>query len=262
MPNLKVRLREVSSESGHFYSTENNENPTSLQIIFSVQSPEYKMTALNNKNIDRAADTYSESEERINIISHAAGILFSVAALFMLVKKAMTYGDIWHIISFPVFGITLILLYTASTLYHFAKDAEKRRRLKIVDHAAIYLLIAGTYTPYTLVTIHGTTGWIIFGISWGSAFTGIVLKIFFTGRYKTVSTVLYIAMGWIIIFALKPLLANLPLPGFIWMIAGGVSYTVGAIFYSIRKIKFNHAIFHFFVLGGSILQFISVIIYV
>ena len=207
-------------------------------------------------------DAYPESEERINVISHAAGIIFSITALLMLVRKAMAHGDIWHIISFPVFGITLILLYTASTLYHFAKDAEKRRRLKIFDHAAIYLLIAGTYTPYTLVTIHGTIGWIIFGISWGSAFTGLILKIFFTGRYKTASTALYIAMGWIIIFALKPLIVNLTIPGFIWMIAGGVSYTIGAIFYSIRKIKFNHAIFHLFVLAGSILQFISVILYV
>ena len=137
-----------------------------------------------------------------------------------------------------------------------------RKRLKIFDHAAIYVLIAGTYTPFTLITLNGTIGWVIFGVSWGMALIGIILKFFFTGKYKSISTLMYILMGWMIVFAIKPLIDSLALEGLNWLIAGGVSYTIGAVLYSIEKIKFNHAIFHIIVLIGSFCHFISVFFYV
>ena len=205
---------------------------------------------------------YSSIEEKINILSHASGFILSMVALVLLVRHAALHGDVWHIVSFSIFGSSLILLYAASTFYHGAKKPELRNRLKVFDHASIYVLIAGTYTPFTLVTLKGPIGWAIFGISWGLALTGIILKLFFTGRYNLVSTIMYVLMGWIIVFAIKPLINNLPPEGLRWLVAGGISYTVGAILYSIKKIKFNHAIFHVFVLTGSFCHFMSVFFYV
>ena len=205
---------------------------------------------------------YSPIEEKININSHAIGFILSVVALVLLVAHASMHGDVWHIVSFSIFGTSLIILYAASTFYHSAKKPELRKRLKIIDHASIYVLVAGTYTPFTLVTLNGKLGWLIFGISWGLALTGIILKLFFTGKYNLISTSMYVFMGWVIVFAIKPLINNLPSEGFLWLLAGGISYTLGAIIYSIRKIKFNHAIFHMFVLTGSFCHFISVYFYV
>ncbi len=205
---------------------------------------------------------YSPIEEKINIISHSIGFILSIVALVLLVTHANLHGNVRHIVSFSIFGTSLIILYVASTFYHSAKKAKLRNRLKITDHASIYILIAGTYTPFTLVTLNGTTGWVIFGTSWGLALTGIILKLFFTGKYNLISTIMYVLMGWVIIFAIKPLINNLPLNGFLWLLAGGISYTIGAILYSIKKIKFNHAIFHVFVLIGSFSHFMSVFFYV
>ena len=205
---------------------------------------------------------YSPIEEKININSHAIGFILSVVALVLLVAHASMHGDVWHIVSFSIFGTSLIILYAASTFYHSAKKPELRKRLKIIDHASIYVLVAGTYTPFTLVTLKGKLGWLIFGISWGLALTGIILKLFFTGKYNLISTSMYVFIGWIIVFAIKPLINNLPPEGFLWLLAGGISYTIGAILYSIKKIKFNHAIFHIFVLTGSFCHFISVFFYV
>ncbi|MCH8873380.1 hemolysin III family protein [candidate division KSB1 bacterium] len=205
---------------------------------------------------------YSPIEEKINIISHAIGFILSIVALVLLVTHANLHGDVWHIVSFSIFGASLIILYAASTFYHNAKKPELRNRLKIIDHAAIYVLIAGSYTPFTLVTLNGTIGWVIFGTSWGLALTGIILKLFFTGKYNLISTLMYVFLGWVIIFAIKPLINNLPLEGLFWLFAGGMAYTIGAILYSIKKIKFNHAIFHVFVLMGSFSHFVSVFFYV
>ena len=205
---------------------------------------------------------YSPIEEKINIISHATGFILSVVALVLLVTHASLHGDVWHIVSFSIFGASLIILYAASTFYHSAKKPELRKRLKIIDHASIYVLVAGSYTPFTLITLNGTLGWVIFGSSWGLAITGIILKLFFTGKYNLISTSMYVFMGWVIVFALKPLINNLPSEGFLWLLAGGISYTLGAILYSIKKIRFNHAIFHMFVLTGSFCHFISVYFYV
>lgn len=205
---------------------------------------------------------YSPIEEKINIISHAIGFILSIVAFVLLVMHANLHGDVWYIVSFSIFGASLIILYAASTFYHSAKKSELRNRLKIIDHASIYVLIAGTYTPFTLVTLNGTIGWVIFGTSWGLALTGIILKLFFTGKYNLISTIMYVLMGWVIVFAIKPLINNLPLEGLLWLFAGGISYTIGAILYSIKKIKFNHAIFHMFVLMGSFCHFMSVFFYV
>ena len=205
---------------------------------------------------------YSPIEEKINIASHAAGLFLSIVALLFLVTYAVLDGTVWHLVSFSIFGLSLIILYAASTFYHSAENPAFRNRLKIFDHASIYVLIAGTYTPFTLVTLKGPIGWVIFGTAWGLALIGIILKLFFTGRYNLVSTIMYVLMGWIIVFAIKPLIHNLPVDGLRWLVAGGIAYTVGAILYSIKKIKFNHAIFHVFVLTGSFCHFMSVFFYV
>jgi len=205
---------------------------------------------------------YSPIEEKININSHAIGFILSLVASVLLVTHASLHGNVWHIVSFSIFGASLILLYVVSTCYHSAQKPELRRRLRIIDHASIYVLIAGTYTPFTLVTLKGPIGWTIFGITWGLALTGIILKLFFTGKYKLISTLMYVFMGWVIIFAIKPLINNLPLEGLLWLVAGGMAYTVGAILYSIKKIKFNHAIFHIFVFIGSFSHFVAVFFYV
>jgi hemolysin III len=205
---------------------------------------------------------YSPTEEQINVVSHGFGFILSITALVALEWKAIISRDIWHIVSFTIFGVSLMVLYAASTIYHNSKKPELRKKLNILDHASIYVLIAGTYTPYTLITLKGQTGWVIFGIAWGLALTGIILKLFFTGKYNILSTIMYVGMGWVIVFAIKPLIHNLPAEGLFWLFLGGLFYTLGAILYSIPKIKFNHAIFHLFVLAGSFSHFVSIMFYV
>lgn len=205
---------------------------------------------------------YSNLEEKLNVWSHAFGIFLSIIALVLLIIKAVQQDNIWMMISFPIFGVSLILLYLASTLYHASKEPQKRFKLKVFDHAAIYVLIAGSYTPFTLVSLNGETGWLIFSMVWVMAFTGIILKLFFTGRFKVISTAMYVLMGWLIVFYFQDLTASLHEKGVFYLILGGVLYTIGAILYSIKKIKFNHAIFHFFVLAGSFCHFLSIYLYV
>ena len=205
---------------------------------------------------------YTPTEETINVVSHAVGFFLSIVALVLLVVYASLYGGILHVVSVAIFGVSLVVQYAASTLYHNAKVPELRSRLKVFDHASIFVLIAGTYTPFTLITLAGTTGWVIFGIVWGTALSGIVLKLFFTGKYSVASTIIYVLMGWVIVFAIKPLIHNLPLNGLLWLFGGGVAFTVGAILYSIKRVKYNHAIFHVLVLVGNFCHFISVFYYV
>lgn len=205
---------------------------------------------------------YDVFEEKINIITHAIGLLLSIAALVLLIIHASSNGSARHIVSFTIFGASMILLYSASTLYHYSQTPNIRRKLNILDHASIYVLIAGTYTPFTLVTLKGALGWTIFGITWGIALVGVFFKLFYTGKYDKISTIAYVAMGWIIIFAVKPLIENLPLNGLYWLLAGGVFYTIGAVLYSIKNIKYNHAIFHIFVLLGSFSHFMAIYFYV
>ncbi|PID68636.1 MAG: hemolysin D [Flavobacteriales bacterium] len=205
---------------------------------------------------------YSKTEEKLNVASHAIGLVLSISALVLLMVKAATYGTATHIVSFAIFGTSLLVMYAASTFYHYVQKPNWRKRLNIVDHAAIYVLIAGTYTPFTLVTLSGWLGWTIFGIVWGIALVGVFFKLFYTGQYDKISTVAYVLMGWIIIFAIKPLVENFPVKGLVWIFGGGGFYTIGAILYSIKKIKYNHAIFHVFVLLGSFCHFMAVYFYV
>jgi len=205
---------------------------------------------------------YSPAEERLNIASHALGLVLSLCALIVLVWNASAIGNAWDVVIFGIFGLSLVLLYATSTLYHSATEPERRRKLRILDHAMIYVLIAGTYTPLALVTLNGSVGWLLFGTAWSMALTGITLKIFFTGRYQLMSTLMYLFMGWILVFAINPLFRNLSLEGLYWLLAGGLSYTVGAILYAIKSIRFNHAIFHVFVLAGSICHFVTVYAFV
>lgn len=205
---------------------------------------------------------YSQTEERLNVGLHAFGFLLSVAGLVALLLRANTLDSMRALLSFGLFGVSLVLLYSISTLYHSAQNPRLRSRLRIADHASIYVLIAGTYTPFTLLVLQGNVGWSIFAASWSMALAGIVLKLFYTGRFRLLSTLLYVFMGWIILFAMDPLLERFDGTGLVWLAAGGIAYTLGAILYSIRRLPLNHAIFHLFVLLGSVCHFVAVYFYI
>lgn len=204
---------------------------------------------------------YEPLEEKLNVLTHGFGILASILALVLLVDKSYSFDNSIHSISLIIYGLSLVILYTASTLYHSAKDLKLRTRLNIFDHASIYVLIAGTYTPITLIALGGDIGWWICGINWSLAFMGIIYKLFFTGRFDTISTIIYVLMGWLIIVAINPLIEGLGNEGTLWLFLGGIAYTAGAVLYSIPKVKYNHAIFHVFVLIGSFCHFISIYYY-
>ena len=208
-----------------------------------------------------ANSTYSPAEELINVYSHAVGAVLSIIALALLILRSIQETGILPLVSFTIFGASLVMLYITSTVYHNCKTPQLRSRLRIFDHVSIYVLIAGTYTPFALITLQGMTGWLIFGISWGFAVTGSSLKLFFTGRFKLISTLMYIFRGWLILFVIKPLANNLVDAGMLWLVIGGISYSLGAIIYSIKRIPFNHAIFHMFVLLGSFCHFVAVYFY-
>lgn len=197
-----------------------------------------------------------------NSVTHGIGTLLAIAALVLLIVFAYIYGDVWHIVSFSIYGSTLVLLYLSSTLYHSAREPRKKYIFRIIDHSAIYLLIAGTYTPFLLVTLHGTGGWVMFGVIWGLALTGILYKIFFINRHVVISTFFYLVMGWLIVFSIHDLFMNLPPNGIILLAAGGLFYTLGMVFYAAREKLLMHAIWHLFVLGGSICHFFSILFYV
>ena len=205
---------------------------------------------------------YSKKEELANSITHGIGVALGVAALVILVVFASMQGDAWKIVSFSIYGTSLVVLYTASTLYHSFSSPKVKHYFKIMDHAAIYLLIAGTYTPILLVMLRGTLGWTMFGIIWGLALMGILFKLFFVNRFNVVSTIIYLLMGWLIIFAAKPMIDFIPEGALYWLLAGGLSYSFGVIFYLWTKIPYHHSIWHLFVLGGSICHFFAVLFYV
>ena len=202
---------------------------------------------------------YSEKEERLNIITHAFGLLLSVIGLPFLILKSLNLNGFWKPTSLIIYGLSLIVLYAASTFYHAAKNPRLRRKLNIFDHAAIYVLIAGTYTPFTILVLEGSLGWIIFGLTWTFALTGIILKLFYTGRFDKLSTALYLLMGWQIMFVFNPLMERFSTEGLQLLFAGGVFYTIGAVLYSMKKLPYNHAIFHVFVVLGSVCHFFSIL---
>jgi hemolysin III len=182
----------------------------------------------------------------------------------MIVLLRLTVGrsSLIELISISTFGACLILTYGSSTAYHSSSNPRVRSKLRILDHTSIYLLIAGTYTPLTLITLQGATGWTLFSVAWILALIGITIKLFYTGRFRLLSTSMYIFMGWIIVFAVRPLIDNLPLPGLMWLLAGGVSYTLGGVLYAISSLPFNHAAFHLLTLLGSVCHFVTVCYYV
>lgn len=204
---------------------------------------------------------YTVKEEIANSITHGVGVVLSIAALVVLVSLASMYGDIWRIVSFSIFGGTLVFLYLASTFYHVFRSQRAKDIFRVLDHSAIFLLIAGTYTPFTLVNLNGVLGWTIFGIIWGCAVIGVLMKVFCINRLRIFSTVLYVIMGWFAIFAIKPLLNVFSVSGFVWLITGGISYTFGLIFYCWNTLPFNHAVWHLFVLVGSVCHFFCMLYY-
>jgi len=205
---------------------------------------------------------YSTGQEIANAVIHGAGVLLSLAGLGVLVVLASLRGTVWHVVSFSVYGATLVLLFSASTLYHSFRSPRVKRVLRIIDHCSIYLVIAGSYTPLLLVTLRGGWGWTLFGCVWSLTVAGIVLKVFFTGRFRVVSTLIYLGMGWMVIVALRPLLGLLPLGGFIWLLLGGILYSSGTLFYLWRRLPYHHAIWHLFVLAASICHCVAILLYV
>lgn len=201
-------------------------------------------------------------EEILNAVTHGVGTLFAVIGLSILTAAAYIEGGTWHLVSSIIYGVSLVLLYLASTLYHSFTNEKIKSILKFFDHAAIYLLIAGTYTPFTLVPLHGAIGWTIFGVIWGLALVGITLKIFFVKRFKLLSTICYLLMGWFSVVMIKPLLATIDVGGLYWLLIGGVLYSVGAIFYLARKMPYHHAVWHLFVMAGSIAHFVAIFKYI
>ncbi len=205
---------------------------------------------------------YSLGEEIANSVIHGIGTVLGVAGLVVLVVLAALQGDPWRVVSFSIYGGTLIVLYLTSTLYHSLQHPRAKAVFRVMDHATIYLLIAGTYTPFLLVSLRGAWGWTFLGLIWGLALLGIGFQVLFAGRQGVLSVLSYIVMGWLGVIALRELLANIPMGGLIWLAIGGVLYTVGVIFYSWQRLPYNHAIWHLFVLGGSIAHFFSMLFYV
>ncbi|RXQ92182.1 hemolysin III family protein [Ancylomarina salipaludis] len=206
--------------------------------------------------------TYSPLEEKINIYSHAFGFVLSCIGFVALIRSAYLHGETKHLLSFGIFGMSMMILFAASTLYHRAVDPVKRAGLRIFDHASIYVLIAGTYTPFCLVTLPEGTGLIVFAAVWLFALLGISIKLFFTGRFSLISTLMYLFMGWMVVFIYQPLVENLAEAGLYWLFAGGLAYTIGAILYSIKRIPLNHACFHILVLIGCFCHYMSIYLYV
>lgn len=201
---------------------------------------------------------FSKREEIANAIIHGIGAVFSVAALVILIVSSVMHGTAWHVVSFTLFGSTMILLYLSSTLVHGFPAGRVKDFFEIMDHSAIYFFIAGTYTPFLFLAIKGTLGWTLFGIVWGLAIAGTVFKAFFVKRFLHTSTLLYVVMGWLLVFGWKPLLENVSSQGIILLAIGGILYTVGAVFYVWRGFTYHHAVWHVFVLAASILHFFAV----
>ena len=202
---------------------------------------------------------YTIVEERINGLTHGVGAVLSVVGLVVLVVCAGIYGTAWHVVSFSIFGCALIILYTASTPYHSVTHAAAKRVFWILDHSAIFILIAGTYTPFTLVSLRGGWGWSLFGVVWACAVLGIILKVFYIGRFEKMSVAVYVIMGWLCVIAFKEIVATVSLLSIVLLILGGLSYTLGVVFFACQKLPFNHALWHLCVLGGSVFHYFSVL---
>lgn len=213
---------------------------------------------------DHMANThvYSKGEEISNAVTHGIGALLSIAALVLLIVFSSIHGTAWHVVSFTLFGATMFILYMSSTLVHSFPEGKAKDVFEILDHSSIYFFIAGTYTPFLFVVVQGALGWTLFGIVWGLAIGGTIFKVFFVKKFLFISTLLYVVMGWMIVFAWDQLVSTLHPNGVILLVAGGICYTVGAIFYVWRGFPHHHAVWHLFVIAGSALHFFSVLLYV
>jgi hemolysin III len=205
---------------------------------------------------------YSIAEEITHSITHGTGLLLAIAGLAVLTSFASLYGDAWHIVSCSIYGATLIFMYMSSTLYHGIPIPAAKKVLKFIDHSAIYLLIAGTYTPFTLVSLRGTWGWALFGTVWGLALLGLILQATPLRRNGKLRVALYIIMGWVIVVAAQPLASSISVGGLSLLLLGGLAYTIGVVFFAWESLHFNHAIWHLFVLAGSALHFFAILLYV
>ncbi|MFC5702564.1 hemolysin III family protein [Cohnella faecalis] len=205
---------------------------------------------------------YSRKEEVANAITHGIGTLLSIAALVLLIVFASYKESAWHVVSFTIYGVTMLLLYAASTLVHSFPEGKMKDLFETFDHSCIYLFIAGTYTPLLLTALRSPLGWSLFGVVWGLAIGGVVFKAFFTKKFLVLSTLFYVAMGWIIVFAWGPLRAELQQGGLNLLIIGGLLYTLGSVFYVWRGFKYHHAVWHLFVVAGSVMHFFAILLYV
>jgi hemolysin III len=203
----------------------------------------------------------SPGEELANTVTHGIGAALGTAGLVVIVVFAALRGDAWRVVSLSVYGATLVLLYSASTLFHWVRHPRIKKFFQAMDHSAIYLLIAGTYTPITLVQMRGAWGWTIFGVIWGLAILGIGATVLLSGRWRAVGVALYLAMGWLILIALKPLLRMVPTGLIVWMAIGGVCYTIGVVFYRMHSLRYHHALWHVFVLAGSVCHYFGLLLY-
>jgi len=197
--------------------------------------------------------------ELANSLTHGLGAILSLLALVLLTASAAMHGTARHVVGGAIFGATLVLLYAMSTLYHALRNPQAKRIFHILDHSAIYLLIAGTYTPFCLSTLRGGWGWSLFGAVWGLAVLGVGFKSVYTGRFEFLSTAVYLAMSWMVMIAVMPLWRALPRMGMFWLMAGGFCYTLGVVFYSWHRLKFHHAVWHLFVLAGSLCHVVAVL---
>lgn len=205
---------------------------------------------------------FSVKEEVANSITHGIGVLLSIAALVVLIVFSSLHGTAWHVVSFTIFGATMVLLYTSSTLLHSLPKGKAKNVFEILDHSSIYFFIAGSYTPFLLVVVRGWEGWTLFGIVWGLAIGGTIFKVFFVKKFLFFSTILYVLMGWLIVLVWNPIVESLHPNGVILLVIGGLLYTGGAVFYMWRGFNYHHALWHLFVLAGSIVHFFAVLLYV
>ncbi len=204
---------------------------------------------------------YSLGEEIMNGVTHGVGAALSVAGLTVLVVLAVLYGNVKQVVSFSIYGASLIILYVASTLYHSFQQPKVKRVFRIIDHASIFLLIAGTYTPFLLLGVQGAWGWTFLILIWGLAILGVSFKALFINRLQKLSVLMYILMGWLGVLVIKTLLANIPVGGLVWLAVGGAAYTIGVIFYALKKIPYMHGVWHLFVLLGSVCHYFAVLLY-
>ncbi len=211
---------------------------------------------------ERAPKRYTLGEEIFNSVTHGVGSLLSIAGTAVLIVIAAIYSNAWGVVSCAVYGASLIILYTMSTLYHAITNAKAKAFFRIMDHNTIFFLIAGTYTPITLVTLHGAFGWVLFGIVWGAAVLGIVFTSINLEKFRKPSVVCYIAMGWVIIIAIKPMLEHVPPLSLWFLLIGGLLYTIGIIFYAIKRVKYFHSVWHIFTVAGSVFHYFSIMLMV